>query len=141
MDNNKRKQIQQFFQKEPVVAVYLFGSQAAGRTGPMADFDFGILFDSNLTTDKRFKKRLQYIGYFSKLLQTDDLDVIDLFEAPVFLKYEVVKHKKLLYVKFVPVLRQFEKQTIDDYLDRLYYIRRHTLLGLEKLQKEYAITT
>jgi len=141
MNEEKHKQIKQFFKKEPVEVVYLFGSQAKGRIGPMSDFDFGILFDSTLTADRRFKKRLQYIGYFSKLFQTDALDVVDLFEAPVFLKYEVVKHKKLLYVKSEATIMQFEKQAIDDYLDRLYYIKRHTVLGLEKLQKEYAITT
>jgi hypothetical protein len=54
------KRIRQYFKdKKDVVAVYLFGSYAAGTEGYQSDIDIGIVFDGK-NPELMMKKRLTY---------------------------------------------------------------------------------
>lgn len=124
-----------------IVALYLFGSQASGRVGPMSDIDFAVLFDENLSDKERFKKRLYYMAELSKILGKDEVEVIDLKEASVFFRFEAIKQKYVIFSRSDKVRKAFEKSVMEEYFDRLYYIRRHTKLSLEKMRKEYGVAT
>ena len=80
----KIKSIKKYFTHEPVAVVYLFGSQATGKTNHRSDYDFGVIFLENMSKKERFNKRLEYMGFLGKIVRCDNVEVIDLKESPVF---------------------------------------------------------
>lgn len=115
--------------------IYLFGSQATKTAGPRSDFDFGVVFETNLSAEERFKKRLQYLGDLGKILRTDKIDVVDLNQAPTHLAYSVIAPREIIFVRNEGKRIDFEQRTLSFYFDRLYYLRRHTLNSLATIAR------
>jgi predicted nucleotidyltransferase len=67
--------------KKKIVAVYLFGSVAEGRSGPMSDIDVCIV-DSNISWDEKLK----IMGSFG-----DEYDVSFFSDLPVWIKMRALK--------------------------------------------------
>ena len=100
--NDKTKKA---LRKAGVSTLYLFGSRAQGRNGPLSDFDFGVLLN---TPKKVFKSTLDSYHALYPILaevihpETLEADVIDIVfldspQAPLELKSHIVRHGKLLF--------------------------------------------
>ena len=64
------------FQSCPQIKLaYFFGSRATGQNGPLSDYDFAVYMDEK-NANKRFDKRLKIMESLSKVLRTDDVDVV-----------------------------------------------------------------
>lgn len=134
--SHKMNQIKAFFSTEPIGAVYLFGSQASGKTHPNSDYDFGVLFKSNIDKKMRFNKRLEYIGKLGKLLSHDKIDVVDLDSAPIQLQYFALAPRKDIIAKNDTQRINFEHRVMSNYFDRLPYIRRHSNISIINIAKK-----
>ena len=124
---NIRKKLNSLFQQYPEIKlVYLFGSQAKGKKGPLSDYDFAIYIEVG---DKRkvFEIRLQLLGEISKILHTDKIDLIILNKvmAPE-LKYNIIKEGNLIFERKLYKLL-VEPKILNEYFDFYFLLMRHQL--------------
>lgn len=128
--------IREFVQRKPVDLVYLFGSRAGGQTGPLSDYDFAVLFDGGISSQQRSEEKLELMHFLTKFLETDRVDVLDLNSAPCTLRFAAIRPRLSLYVRSEADRIDFEKRTMSDYFDRLYYLERHTKTSLGTISRE-----
>jgi len=93
-DNIAKYIVDQF----PVDAVYLYGSQATGKTHPKSDVDIAILFTEY--GSNRFDRAIQVEQIRGDIEQKFDLinriDVVDVELVPVPLAKNIIEHKPLV---------------------------------------------
>lgn len=136
-----REKLRNYFQDKQITLAYLLGSQTSEKTKPYSDIDIAILFDKALSDKERFEKRIEMISELCVILETDALDLIDLASASPVLQFEAVKARNELFVCNEKTRVAFETAVLSDYFDRQYYLKRHTMLGMENLRREYGIKT
>jgi len=113
--------IEQIRKDSDVVALFAFGSLATGNLKPLSDLDFGILVSSIIGNQKRFDKHLDLIGIFNEVLQTDEVDLVMMNDAPMRFSHNIIKSGKLLYCSNKTELADFTEKTIKLYLDFRYF--------------------
>ena len=98
----KQKISSYFKDQHAVVAVYLFGSHAAGKDRPFSDVDIGLLFD-DADTKNASEKLEDYLAELSRIIRKDIHPVImnsagELLLKQIFLKGDciLVNDKKKL---------------------------------------------
>lgn len=119
-----------FAKGRPIEVIYLFGSQARNEVKPLSDYDFAILFSDTLTSSERFDLKLESIGFLTGLFKTDTVDVLDLNSAPSTFRYSAIAPRMDIYTKDERERVHFEFKTIQEFFDLLYFIKRHTKIGL-----------
>lgn len=136
MNKRQKTEIANYFQSRPVELVYLFGSKAEKRAGALSDHDIGIVFDSKLTVIERTKEKMQNISFFSSLLSTDDVDVVDLNSASSILRYSAIQPRYELFVRSESMRVGFEHKTLKEYFDDMYYRKRHALTSIATIAEK-----
>lgn len=134
MSKEKLKQLNEIFIKYPEIKlVYLFGSQATGKTGSMSDYDFAVYFDEQ-NKIKMFDLKFKIQDEISRCLKTDkvDLVVLDATESPE-LKYNVIKDGKLIYEQ-EPYRVVVEPQILNEYFDFQYWVNKCSKSRLTECQ-------
>lgn len=106
--------------------VYLFGSRANGKVGPLSDYDFGIYLDEK-DVKKRFNLRLELLGKITTKLKTDkvDLCIINDIDSPE-LKYNIIKDGMLIFEE-EPFKVLVEPKILNDYFDFHALLSRYNL--------------
>ena len=104
-----------------IVALYAFGSLASGDLKPLSDLDFGILVSSKLDKQKRFDKHLDLIGKFNEVLNTDEVDLVMMNDAPMRFSHNIIKSGKLIYCADSRELTDFVEKTVKLYLDFRFF--------------------
>lgn len=119
--------------KYNIAAVILFGSSATKRTNPMSDMDIAYLPRRQLSLKKEPRLYLDIIGHFKR----DDIDLVDLSNAGLLLKYSVITSGTVLVCTSERLLYNFIVDTRRDYLDTAYlrsifshYLTKRIKLGL-----------
>jgi len=121
------KNLTPIFEKySEVKLVYLFGSRANGKIGPLSDYDLAVYLDEK-DAKKRFDLRLRLMGEVSSKLKTDKLDLVILndIDGPE-LKYNIVKEGILLFEK-EPFKVIIEPKIFNEYFDFHALLLRHNL--------------
>src|SRR3989344_9118118 len=98
--DEKIKQLTPIFESYPEIKlVYLFGSRATGKAGPLSDYDFAVYIDEK-DPIKRFDIRLGLMGKISSKLKRDDVDVAVLndIKGPE-LKFNIIKDGIIIFEK------------------------------------------
>ena len=121
--------VKKYFATQPVDVVYLFGSQATGKTNKFSDTDIGVLFKKSLTKSERFDLRMGMIDELIGLIK-QNVDVVDLQEAPIALKFSAVFPRKEILVRNNNRRAVFEAETNSLYYDYVYYIKENTKTSL-----------
>ncbi|OGL44817.1 MAG: hypothetical protein A2161_02185 [Candidatus Schekmanbacteria bacterium RBG_13_48_7] len=80
-----------------IAAIYLFGSRATGKTGPLSDIDLAYLLEPGYGKQRMFEKNIDLINRTTECLSTDEATVLILNEAPLPIKYEVICNSSLIY--------------------------------------------
>ena len=96
--SKKRQILRALFQEYPGSAAYIFGSYARGKTGPMSDYDFGVLFQQELSANKLFDLKIRLLSELTTILNSNMVDLVVLNEAPVNIAMAVI-NGCLLYEK------------------------------------------
>ena len=104
-----------------IVALYAFGSLASGDLKPLSDLDFGILVSRKLDKQKRFDKHLGLIGIFNEVLQTDEVDLVMMNDAPTRFSYHIIQSGKITYCRDSAELVDFIEKTVKLYLDFRFF--------------------
>ena len=121
------EELRRIFASYPQIKlVYLFGSAARQDMGPMSDFDFAVFLGSRDTTEAA-RIRFQLMGDLSRILGTDNVDVIilDTVKSPE-LKYNVIREGELIFEK-EPFRVIFEPSILNEYFDFSAMLRKHYL--------------
>lgn len=105
------------FEDYPTVKlVYLFGSQATGKIGPLSDYDFAVYLDEK-DSQKRFQTKLNIAGKLSSVLKTDAVDVVIINDTgQPELKYNIINTGNLILEK-EPFKVLIEPRIITEYID------------------------
>lgn len=111
------------FRDDPdIIVAYLFGSAAAGGSGPLSDFDFAVLL--NMDCD-HFALRLKLISELARLIKTENFDLIVINDAPLALRYGIIKGGVVL--KESPSTRvALETSVVREFLDTVYIRSVHS---------------
>ena len=100
-----------------VSIVYLFGSRANGTRTRASDTDIGVVFrDGELGDDNRDEYHALF-ELFSELYPDSKLDIVFLQRAPLSLQYSAIREGRILFEDDAAKTADYEKQTIDQYLD------------------------
>ncbi len=118
---------------EHVRLAYLFGSVAKGKAGKLSDVDIAVLLDESLNKKQRFDLQLELISDISEILRTDKIDLVVIDEAPLSLKFEIIKANFPLFIRDRMEKIDFEQMVMSRYLDRRYYEKRASSEFLKKV--------
>jgi len=109
--------LREFFATEGRVKFgYLFGSLAHGNAGPLSDIDVAIFLDGRLDF---FTFRLKLMEAMTRVLKTENFDLVVLNKAPVVLAHEVISGGIILKDER-PRRVMFESRVLREYLDTAY---------------------
>ena len=129
------KRVVEFLSKQKRVKLaYLFGSVAEGKEGKLSDVDLAVFLDESLSKKERFNLQLKLISELTSILKTDRIDLTVMNNAPLLLKYNIIKHGKILKGDKETKIK-VESGILSDYLDMKYYIDRHTNLAINRIAK------
>lgn len=106
--------------------VYFFGSKAAGKAGPMSDYDFAVFLDEK-EKKKNFDIKFALIDKISRFFKTDKVDIVilNMTESPE-LKYNIIKEGLLIYEK-EPFRLIVEPKILNEYFDFRYLLLKYHL--------------
>ena len=128
--------LQNYFNSlDMVLLAYLFGSYARDQAGPLSDVDIAVLLAGDPDAKRCFEMRLQLIGGVMDLLHFNDVDVIILNQAPLALRYRVLRDGALLYCRDEQTRITFTARTVSEYLDFKPVIERHERAILERARR------
>ena len=98
--------------------VYLFGSQASGRSWAQSDVDLAVLLGSAVPRERQGAVRVQLIAELMSVFKTNEVDVVVLNEAPPLLSYEgVIQGCRLLFEKDKLTRVRFHVRAFQEYVD------------------------
>ncbi len=124
-----------YFNKQAEIKVaYLFGSMAKGRAGRLSDVDIAIFIDERLERNKRNDLQLKILSDLIALLNTDKIDIVVMNELPILMRYNIIKNGIIL--KDDEERAKIEAKILSEYLDRKYYIDRHTKIALKRIAEK-----
>jgi uncharacterized protein len=103
--------------KPEVLAAYVFGSVATGRTRRNSDVDIAILLGDNIRPSGMFRYRLRLISELGSALHRPDVDVVILNEAPPLLAHRVLSKGKLVFERSASARIRFQVMTANRYAD------------------------
>jgi predicted nucleotidyltransferase len=97
-----------------IVAAYLFGSVVRGTAGPLSDIDIGLLIG-----DAHDREAVcgRVMDALCRRLRASRVDVVSLADAPMPLRYRVVRDGSLVACRDARVLERFIVETVLHYLD------------------------
>lgn len=103
------------FARYPVVAAYLFGSQATGTATALSDVDFAVVFEPGVSASGDVQAAL--ISDLMLVLRRSDIDVVILNAAPPLLKERAISRGRLVYCRDDVARVRFEVATRREYFD------------------------
>ena len=117
--------------KTEVLAGYIFGSVAAGRTRADSDIDIAVLVDEKAIRNNPLKYRLKLMAELAAALERSDVDVVLMNQAPPALAYNITTKGSLIFERSRPARVAFQIRALNVFLDtepmrRLYlqYLKR-----------------
>ena len=105
--------------KPRIDLAYIFGSLAAGKQGPISDYDIAVLF----TKPPQPVQRYELVHKLSTVMKTDQVDLVVLNSAPIELRYAVIASGILAYEANVERKVEYEALTLGLYGDFLPVLR------------------
>ena len=117
------------FKKLGVEIVYLFGSRAEDRPGPMSDFDIGVVFEQpEKYRDNTLKAYSQLYDIFVEVLpknylrkrlkmRAHEFDIVFLQFAPVSIQYKASRDGIVLYQDSLKSTADYKERTMHNYFD------------------------
>ncbi|MEK6577508.1 MAG: nucleotidyltransferase domain-containing protein [Nitrospirota bacterium] len=127
MNKEQLNDLESIFNDYPEIKlVYFFGSKAAGKAGPMSDYDFAVFMDEK-EKKKNFDIKFALIDKISRFFKTDKVDIVilNLTESPE-LKYNIIKEGRLIYEK-EPFRLIVEPKILNEYFDFRYLLLKYHL--------------
>lgn len=126
MTEEQLKKLNKLFREYPELKiVYLFGSRASGRTGPLSDYDFAFYIDKDRV--RAYNTSLDITAEISRILSTDRIDTVVLnhTDEPE-IKYSIIRDGSIIY-EVEPYRVLIEPGILNEYFDFRFLLRKHGL--------------
>ncbi|MBI5298837.1 MAG: nucleotidyltransferase domain-containing protein [Deltaproteobacteria bacterium] len=128
-----KKKLSELCKKYKIIAFFLFGSVATSRANKLSDIDIAFLPKRTLTHRQEDALFLEISGKFHR----DDMDLVNLAEAPLSLQYSVINGGKIITCFDKKLLYNFIVKTRSLYLDTMaireifaHYLKKRIRTGL-----------
>ncbi len=129
------QELTNFFRSiDSVKLAYLFGSIVRGDANELSDVDIAVMLDESLSKKDMFNEELDLISELTHVLKSDKIDLVVLNDAPLLLKYNIIKNGHVLKTNEKKRI-SFETGVMSRYLDERYYIKRHTDMTLQRIAR------
>ena len=122
------KGLPQLFEQMGVLLAYLFGSFAKGRRGE--DVDLAVL-----PGEENFPEIWEAVLDY---LESERFDLINLRDAPLWLKMEILQQGKLIYRKSIDIENDYELRVVKMYQDREPVRRKQHEIFKERLRTRWS---
>lgn len=99
--------------KEGIELLYVYGSLAKNKMKKLSDVDIAVKKKAKLGLEEY----LLIIGRLQEIFKREDIDLVDLMEAPALLRSEILKLGELIYSSNPILLAKFKYQTFREFLD------------------------
>lgn len=96
-----------------ILALFIFGSFGTEEENLQSDIDLAILYEDYIS----LKEELNIETEILKILEREDIDILNLNKAPIDLKMEVVRDGDLIYCRDEIKLSDFKERIFDLYAD------------------------
>ncbi len=80
-----------------IAAAYLFGSQAAGRTGPMSDVDIAVLLKKPHPEGRHLLHQMDHLSFRIEELLKKEVEVVEMNRQGLIFQYNILRTGKLIY--------------------------------------------
>ncbi|WP_206811444.1 type VII toxin-antitoxin system MntA family adenylyltransferase antitoxin [Paradesulfitobacterium ferrireducens] len=100
-----------------ISAIILFGSLATGKETPLSDVDLAVLYGNHLNDNELINTHREVYSIVSDVLESDDIDLINLNTAPLSMQYGAIKSAKILLLNNREEYIDFWDRTVKYYLD------------------------
>ncbi len=112
-----RSQIQTL-QRLGVNLVYQFGSSAEGKSLSLSDIDIGIVLSNQASQHMNFNQIYNRLyDIFTDVFPGKKIDIVFLQKATLELRFDVIKHGKILFALSTADKFNFEEKTMLFYAD------------------------
>ena len=110
-----------FAKRDDIIFAYLFGSYAKEKQTHLSDIDIAVYIrEKKGISDKKLKILMD----LSRLLKTDDIDLVILNKAPISLLTKILAHKIILNDKIPTIRHSFESLNMRMGFDFSYLEKR-----------------
>lgn len=96
-----------------IAMFFAYGSLVRDRMKKLSDVDIAILKSSGKLSLDEY---LHVLGEIQNIIKREDIDLVDLSEAPTLLKMRILQFGKLIYCADLKTIVRFRYRTITDYL-------------------------
>lgn len=103
-----------------ILLAYIFGSQIKGKTGLLSDYDFAVFLSQKPSFQFKYKLKNKLVN----VLNSGQVDLIILNDAPVEMKYNIIAEGKIIFQKNSIIKTEFEADTLSRYFDYLPALRK-----------------
>ena len=118
---DKLEELKEFLASQSIVeAAWVFGSYGTDTQNEDSDIDIAVLFGG----ETRLAEELQLESDICEVLRTDQVDVVILNNATIFLKHSVFVSGKLLYERAADTESDFFENVMKYYPDAAIYRRK-----------------
>lgn len=103
-----------------IQTVYLFGSHAQNKAGPLSDYDYAVLTakQRHHRGDPLYFQLYDILSENSpRSLQNDVIDIIFLRDAPLELAFHVIRYGVILFDQNIQKRLNFETKKVLEYCD------------------------
>lgn len=108
-----------FSKKPDIILAFLFGSIAQGKTHKFSDIDVGVYYKR----EPAFKRHLQLINDICGILETDDVDVVNMNSASPLIVHDILSFGKLLICRNDDFYVNLRIKTLREYDDMTHILR------------------
>ena len=120
---------------ESINIVILFGSQARGDSSKNSDVDIAMLFKKTCFNKKNILDlRSELTAVFTTKIKKD-CDIIILNQAPLLLKYQILKYGQNIYISPDFDFNSYFSLSLKQYFDFKYYQKIHFKGLLERIKR------
>jgi uncharacterized protein len=117
----KSEELKEIFERNSVVLAYVFGSRARKTTGLLSDYDFAVLFSSNIEREEYFDRELKILKDLKAFLKTDRVDLVNLNKSKdPLLRYNATLLGKPVFAEDRKIKFQMENSIMKEYEDTKY---------------------
>jgi len=121
--------------RNEILAAYLFGSAAEGLAHSWSDLDIALLLPPTMGPHQRLDTRLEVTAGLKRRLGRP-VDVVILNDAPLLLRFQVVKHGRVLVDRDATRRCLFVARTMSAYYDAQRYLEYHFGHLIRRIREE-----
>lgn len=120
-----------------LISAYLFGSYARENQDQMSDVDIALLFYDELSIEQMNKLELSIWQQLTAILQTDEIDLVVLNQAPLSMQFEIIRTGKVICNNDNARRIDFEINTCASYWDFKKIKDEYDGYSLTRLKRKY----